>query len=171
MLCMMCKKSPATIHMTDIQNGQKHEVHLCQECAKGQGVVMKAQDALASLLASIGQAATKDIEKAAGMRCPECGTTFAEFQARGRLGCPTDYEAFSELLDPLLEKMHGSLQHVGRGPKGGSQGGELGEAIQRARKLSQLRHELKHAVSAEQYEQAARLRDDIRNLEENRDET
>ena len=170
-MCMACKKNPATIHMTDIQNGEKHEVHLCQECAKGQGVVMKAQDALASLLASIGKAASKDIEKAAGIRCPECGTTFADFQVRGRLGCPTDYEAFSELLDPLLEKMHGSLQHVGRGPKGGGQGGALGEAIQRARKLSQLRHELERAIGAEQYERAAQLRDDIQKLEGGRDES
>ncbi|MFH0963952.1 MAG: UvrB/UvrC motif-containing protein [Planctomycetota bacterium] len=171
MLCMVCKKNPATVQITDIRGGQKKQVNLCAECAKGQGVIIKAQDALAALLANIGQLAAKELEKGADLRCPSCGTSFADFRTRGRLGCPRDYEVFREMLEPLLMKIHGSLSHTGRSPapKGREEGAS--GAMQRARQLTELREELKRAVAGEEYERAAELRDEIQKLEGRRDET
>ena len=94
-------------------------------------------------------------------RCPTCGISFAEFREKGRLGCPNDYEFFEESLTPLLEKIHGATQHRGRLPQG-----SLDEAGQRNDTLLRLRRELQQAVKAEQYEAAARLRDQIRKTEE-----
>jgi hypothetical protein len=85
-------------------------------------------------------------------RCPECGISFEEFRAKGRLGCPKDYEVFAKDLGPLLEKIHGSRQHVGRVPRG------AGPDTSREDRLLRLRRDLARAVKDEQYEEAARLR-------------
>jgi protein arginine kinase activator len=93
-------------------------------------------------------------------KCPECGITFEDFRTRGRFGCPKDYEVFRESLGPLLEKIHGSQKHTGRLPRGRA-------AIDPASgdRLLRLRRELQAAVGNENYEEAARLRDEIRKAE------
>src|SRR5688572_1513632 len=94
-------------------------------------------------------------------RCPSCGISFAEFREKGRLGCPNDYEFFEEHLTPLLEKIHGATEHRGRLPQG-----SLDAAGKRNDLLLRLRRDLLQAVKGEQYEAAARLRDEIRRVEE-----
>jgi len=96
--------------------------------------------------------------------CPVCGVTFLEFRKQGRLGCPHDYVCFAEDLEPLLLNIHGETRHVGKVPKFCARGAE--EQTQ----LIRLRREMKEAVAAEEYEQASKLRDDIRKIEQTRDE-
>ncbi|MCA8913186.1 MAG: UvrB/UvrC motif-containing protein, partial [Planctomycetes bacterium] len=95
--------------------------------------------------------------------CPECGMTLSEFRARGRFGCPLDYEVFAEHLDPLFERIHDvqPARHEGRLPEG--DGGD--EVIEKQRSLADLRKQLENAVAEENYELAAELRDQIVELE------
>jgi protein arginine kinase activator len=159
-LCQSCQQNPATIHYTEIKDAAKQrELHLCEACAQSQGV--STGPVLASLppmLASLVKP-TKG-SQAAAPRCPSCGISFAEFREKGRLGCPNDYQVFREHLDPLLEKIHGASEHKGRLPRGFGP-----DTDRRNDELLRLRRELQHAVKAEQYETAARLRDEIRKLE------
>jgi protein arginine kinase activator len=92
--------------------------------------------------------------------CPSCGIKFVEFRNTGRLGCPHDYEEFREELAPLLENIHGETRHCGKTPR------RLPQNKQTQSELIQLRNRLKQAVNKEDYEEAARLRDRIRQLEE-----
>lgn len=163
-LCQSCKQNAATIHLTEIHNDEKRELHVCEACAQSQGIapgplLPSLPNMLASLIKSPKPAAPA--VSAPAPRCPTCGISFAEFREKGRLGCPNDYEFFAEHLQPLLEKIHGATEHTGRVPKGsGPATGGHGE------QLLKLRRDLQQAVKAEQYETAARLRDEIRTLEQ-----
>jgi len=159
MLCQMCKKHQATIHLTEIVNNQKSEVHLCEKCAEKQGVV-KTQMSISDFLhglASGGKAQSKqDLPE---ITCPSCGMKLDQFQSGGRFGCAEDYTVFREQIMPLIEKIHDSAQHVGKTPS------RADRDVAREKSLRQLQAELKRAVEREQYEEAARLRDRIRKLD------
>jgi len=157
--CQFCAK-PATMHLTRIIDQQKLEWVVCDACAREQNLIADPPQELnvpAILQLVLGKmAATRPGGPDAV--CPECGTPYAHFKARGRLGCPHDYEAFRPLLEPLLEKVHNSAgRHVGKVPRKHQQ------RIQHARR-TELESQLKSAVAAERYEEAARLRDSIRAL-------
>ncbi|MDA1161250.1 MAG: UvrB/UvrC motif-containing protein [Planctomycetota bacterium] len=91
--------------------------------------------------------------------CPNCGITFREFRSQGRLGCPHDYVAFETDLIPLIENIHGETQHCGKLPR------RAPDSSRRQHQLIRLRSELKLAVEEEDYETAARLRDEIQEVE------
>jgi protein arginine kinase activator len=95
----------------------------------------------------------------ADVSCPTCGITYAEFRQKTRLGCANDYEVFRKALVPLLEKIHGGTQHGGKIPP------QAGVKLARQRELFELRRELERHIKAEHYEEAARTRDRIRQLE------
>jgi protein arginine kinase activator len=160
-MCENCKKRQATIHLTEIINSNKKEVHLCEQCAEKQGVVkqqMSIADFLAGLAAGGAHPAAK--HKLPDIRCPSCGLSLADFQSGGRFGCADDYTVFRERIMPLIEKIHDSTQHVGKTPA------RAGGDVAHEKELRQLQSELKRAVDREEYEEAARLRDKIRRLEE-----
>jgi len=151
--------NPATIHLTEIVDGQKTEKHLCEECAVAEGITVKANVPISQLLESfILQSSSEEEEQAE--QCDVCGTTFAEFRERGLLGCPHDYDVFEASLTPLLERAHeGATQHIGKLPHRASDGQKKENALLR------LRAELKAAIGAEDYERAAALRDQIKEWE------
>jgi protein arginine kinase activator len=99
------------------------------------------------------------VGKEANLTCPDCGITYAEFRNQGRLGCPHDYEVFAEPLAEVLEKVHGATEHLGKLPH------RAGADLTEQRQLMQLRRQLQEAVENEKYEEAARLRDLIKNKE------
>src|SRR5699024_7638257 len=95
------------------------------------------------------------------LTCKQCGMTFSQFRQHSLLGCPACYKAFESELSPLIERAHeGGTHHVGKVPH------RAGAGEQRQMRLSRMRKRLDEAVAAEDYELAARLRDDIRGLEE-----
>jgi protein arginine kinase activator len=157
MICQACEKKPATVHFTEIKDGDKTALHLCEECASQKGLThgTLVPPLLASLVEGMQQAV-----KGPDLKCPQCGITFDEFRAKGRLGCPHDYEAFASELQPLIEKIHGAKRHAGRLPRGAP------PASGREDRLASLRRELAQAVRDEKYEDAAKLRDEIRQVEE-----
>jgi len=156
MLCQRCKKENATVHLTEIVHNEKHERHLCEACAREEGIAIKANVNLQDILGGMVQA-HEDAGRAAHLACPDCGLTYAEFRTQGRLGCPHDYEVFAEPLQELLERVHGAVEHTGKWPSRAA-GGNLTDQ----RELMQLRRQLQEAVDREQYEEAARLRDLIK---------
>jgi protein arginine kinase activator len=155
MICQICESRPATIHITEIVGEAKKVLDLCEECAQEKGLSHGS-----GMLPSLLQNLVGDRPPASTKTCPECGISFEEFRAKGRFGCPKDYEVFAEELAPLLEKIHNARQHVGRVPVGRTPDAGGDERLRR------LRRELARAVAEEQYEEAARIRDEIRQTEE-----
>jgi protein arginine kinase activator len=158
MKCQSCS-SPATVHLTELLNGQKKEVHLCQACAEQQQLIKQQELNLPAILQSlIGQHVGQLTDELSRLTCPACGIKYMEFRAEGRLGCPHDYEVFQVGLEPLLKRIHRSTRHTGKRPSYGAAGAGQREWIE-------LRTRLRAAVDAEEYEEAARLRDLIRQKE------
>ena len=159
--CDRCDNQ-ATVHLTEIKGGQKTERHLCEKCAAGLHVPSASKE-LAKLLKSFEPAlalATQGPQ--VGTRaCPECGMTYAEFRQHGRFGCARDYEIFGEQVEKLLRRIHGGARYAGKKPGGGA---VLPPATRDD--ILRVRGLLDEAIKAENYEEAARLRDQIRRLTE-----
>jgi protein arginine kinase activator len=152
MKCQKCSKA-ATLHITEVlAEEQFDELHLCQECAEKYLYEPQKNGKKGS--------ASGDEPEAPSRECPVCGIKFVEFRNTGRLGCPHDYQEFREELTPLLENIHGETTHRGKVPSRMPQN----KAMQS--ELVQLRKQLLQAVNKEAYEDAAKLRDRIRTLEE-----
>lgn len=160
MNCQKCKKKQATVHMTEISGEEKKEVHLCEDCAQEQGLTLKGQVSLADFLAGLIKApASKEAARLARLQCPNCGMNYLEFQSKGRFGCAEDYQVFSKLVEPLMEKIHGATEHVGKSPA------PAGAGESRQMRLLTLRKNLKDSIEHENYEEAAEIRDQIRKIE------
>ncbi len=163
MFCQICKKKEATIHLTEITDGHRTEMHLCQACAVEQGIAAKSQMSLNELLSSLLAAAPDDTAIAdldQDLVCPACGETLDQFRKDALLGCPNDYEVFEKVLAPLIEKAHqGATAHTGKVPKRAP-----ADTLKQTKMLS-LKQQLTDAVKAEDYETAAGLRDKISELE------
>lgn len=159
MLCCVCKEKPATVHLTQIAGEKVQKVDLCEECAKQKGVNDPAGFSLADLLLGLG--ASQEIEQSAGgpdVKCPQCGFSQADFKKSGRLGCSECYKTFAEGLEGLLKSMHKGTRHVGKVP----------EALRQTRDFSDrlrlLQKKLSKAIEEENFEQAATLRDEIKQI-------
>jgi len=158
MKCQSCP-SPATLHITEIVKGTATEHHFCEECAQ---LYLSQSESKGGEMAP-GEPADSESESNLNevdqLACPNCGITFKEFRKQGRLGCPHDYVAFHDELLPLLESIHGSIEHKGKVPR------HTPEDSRKQFQLIKLRGELKSAVAAESYEKAAKIRDEIQSLE------
>lgn len=157
-LAMKCQRCPkqATLHITEVLPHDKfEEYHLCEECAK-----KYLYPSAAAKKTAAGGEVTED---PGGKVCEVCGIKFVEFRNTGRLGCPHDYDSFKPELIPLLESIHGEPKHNGKTPH------RLPRAKAEQRELAQLRKQLQEAITNEKYEEAARLRDRIKHLEEGRE--
>ncbi len=173
MICQICQKNNATVHITemplDLDTGTEPselteqvvmDKHICPSCA-GQlnlphmEVVSKNTMDIWKLL----QMSTNSNAADPKLTCPDCGMTLAEFRSKGRLGCANDYELFRQHLDALLLRMHNASEHVG-------QVSELDEGeVERKAQISTLREQLEIAIRDEAYEAAAELRDELNTLQ------
>jgi protein arginine kinase activator len=149
------------VHLIEIVDGKKIEKHLCEQHAADEGVAVKVTNA------PINELLEKFVLKHSGGRsdeteltCESCGMSYETFRKRGLLGCPQCYEAFESALKPLLARAHEDATcHIGKAPE------QCAASVHRQQRLMQLRRELDRAVAAEQYETAARLRDEVADLE------
>jgi protein arginine kinase activator len=162
--CDHCER-PATYHAVEISKDEKSkkiEKHLCDDCAAEQGLAPgggQLQHLLGAAPSAESQASQE--EEAPERVCDHCGLRFSALQAHNLLGCPQCYEAFAAHLEPLLQRAHeGASSHLGKVPRRAGQG----EA--RQKELMRLRKQLAEAVANESFEQAARLRDEVRRYEE-----
>jgi protein arginine kinase activator len=158
MLCDICKKSEATVHLTQIVDGKMLKVDLCESCAKEKGVQEAAGFSLADLLVGLGAAEEIKVESP-GAQCPVCGFTQADFKKTGRLGCSACWETFEAGLASLLKAMHKGDHHVGKVPA------KAMHTLALSGKVQELAEQLEKAVREEKYEDAAQIRDEIRELE------
>ena len=157
MKCSNCKEKPATVHLTQIVGDKMQKLDLCEDCAKAKGVNDPGGFALADLMLGLG--ASQEMEQSSGgveIKCPRCGFTQADFKKSGRLGCPECYKTFAEGLEGLLKTMHKGTRHVGKVPQAFQQNRDLAD------RLKVLHKKLSKAVEDENFEQAALLRDEIR---------
>jgi protein arginine kinase activator len=156
--CQFCSKN-ATVHLTDLVANKKNVVHLCQKCAEAKQLVTQEDMDLPAMLQSmIGQHLGPQTDALARLTCPACGIKYMEFRAQGRLGCPHDYAVFRAGLGPLLQRIHRAVRHQGKAPRSGGDPAAFAELVQ-------LRQQLQTAVEAEDYEEAARIRDLLRKRE------
>jgi protein arginine kinase activator len=161
MQCMICKKNDAKVHLTQIIGDKMQKVDLCEECAKSKGVNDPAGFSLADLLLGLG--ASQELAAGAGgeeTKCPSCGFSQADFKKAGRFGCSECYVTFAEGLEGLLKSMHKGTRHIGKVPHVLKQGRDMTE------QLRHLQKRLEKAVSNEDFEEAAQLRDEIKTLKE-----
>ncbi|MDD5155745.1 MAG: UvrB/UvrC motif-containing protein [Candidatus Omnitrophica bacterium] len=162
MLCDICGKNQATVHLTEIIDDQMNELHLCEACAREKSAQMENQFGLSDLLAGLADFEKPEAEKeAVGLKCPNCKLTYADFKKIGRLGCGECYVTFKKYLAPLLKRIHGSSQHFGKSPLKT----KTGVAKKKIDLLEELRSKLQKAIEEEAFEEAARLRDQIREAE------
>jgi protein arginine kinase activator len=159
MLCMDCKEKPATVHVAQIVNNEKIELHLCFECAAKRGIQML-------VLPVPPQPFFKppfgppQLEPGSDRTCSHCGFAWGDFLATGFLGCTRCYESFKDLLFPILEKNYGKVRHLGKIPS------KTAAPLKIRREILLLKSEMEKAIQEEDFEKAARLRDQIRALEQ-----
>ena len=179
MQCDVCQTREAEVFLTQIDKGKVQKVNLCKQCSKERGVEDPTGFALTELLEGLGTSAV--IEKppvvpapapvagkgqelavvaapTAAAKCPVCGFTQADFKKTGRLGCSECYDTFSDSLGSLLKAMHKGTHHTGKQPA------RLARQQEMAERLAGLKADLQKAVKAEDYENAASLRDQIQRL-------
>lgn len=158
--CHICAK-PSVYHVTILQNGQVKELHLCEHHFHDY-MSQPSSDvtALQEEMIGEGEDLPEEFAQESEKRCPNCGISFQEFREQGRFGCPNDYYVFYDRLVPLLQNIQQATEHVGRTPKSAT-----GNSSQQHYELIKLRRDLAQAVESENYELAARLRDQIRQSE------
>lgn len=161
MICNVCGTNEATIHLTEIVNDQMVEIHLCETCAQEKGTEFKAHFNVNDLLSGLKDLAAEVVGSEKILtKCPNCSLTYDEFGRTGRLGCAECYEAFSKLLIPLIKRVQHSTQHLGKRPS------RLAPPLRQQHDLRDLQNRLQKSIQQEAFEEAARIRDQIRQLEE-----
>lgn len=157
MKCDRCDKD-ATVHLTQVMNGQMQKMHLCAECAKDLGVNEDSGFTISDIL--LGKGSVSPLTSTRSSVCDECGLTLVKFRKTGRMGCPTCYQAFELELQPILKSIHHATRHQGRIPTNRKQTLDL------RTQQEDLESLLDEAVRDEDYERAAELRDELRRLGE-----
>jgi protein arginine kinase activator len=157
--CSLCGK-PATVHLTQIINNKIHKVDLCEDCAKAKGVTDPSGFSLADLLLKGEPAGEGGVEAEGGNVCPVCSFSEQDFKKIGRFGCPSCYKSFRPILVPMLGNMHKGVVHTGKVPQRALDRRSIYE------RLTKLEMELDLAIKSERYEDAARYRDEIRQIKQ-----
>jgi protein arginine kinase activator len=160
MQCDICGKNEATVHLTEIVNDVVTKLHLCENCAREKGSEMEEHFGLSDLLSGLADLGSSiESKTASAVKCPNCKVTYQDFKKVGRLGCSECYETFKKELAPLLRRIHGADRHVGKVPL------RIGKTVKDTKLLQELKGKMEKAIQTEEFEEAARLRDRINELE------
>ncbi len=158
MLCSRCEKNEASVYYKQLVNNQVSETHVCLKCAQAlESAELSTGSPIFDLLSALG-GASADIARRRTPRCAACGTAYSQFKKTGFLGCPECYRAFAEPLREVLKRIHGAVRHQGKIPAGA-------DAELKSQRAAQLKGELDRAVREERYEQAAEIRNRMKELE------
>lgn len=163
--CDECKKNIATVFLTKISGEEVSKVQLCDACAKKMEETSEAFNFFAYLpqilsgFSAPEEDVTEDILSGILLKCDSCGTSFNDFQKMGFLGCSDCYKALGDPLERVIMEFQGSTEHTGKIPSRVSKDAKL------RKKLIQLEHSLEHQIVEEQYEEAASVRDKIREIQ------
>ena len=160
MLCEKCKKNTATTFIKTVVNGVSREVHLCSECAAKEGYSGFQNASLAGMLASMFGETAEHLQVGKAEKCAVCGSSFGDIANSGKVGCADCYKTFRNELLPYLKRLHGSTHHTGFVPNAAPLA-----VVEDKESISFLRNELNRLVSEEKYEEAAKIRDKIKEME------
>ena len=155
MFCDKCGKNYATTHIKTVINGVVTEQNLCSHCAAGSSFTGFGTNGVSQMLSSILGAAP--FEKNS-KKCEVCGADFSLISKTGKMGCSECYKTFKNELLPYIKRIHGSVKHIGNTSK------DLSIKTQ-INTVEDLKNQLKNLIEEENYEQAAVVRDKIRELE------
>ena len=165
MNCERCQARPAVVHLTEIINNKKRTIRLCEQCARevqAESFGLIPQMNLHNFLASLfSNQVTNPFDHALsqGEKCPSCGVSEAQFAQSGLLGCADCYRKFGSRLDPVFRRIHGISKHTGKVPE------RTGGKVKITKEIDRLKIRLKDVIGREEFEEAAQIRDQIRNLE------
>lgn len=163
MLCQRCGEKEATVHLKKIINNEKNEIYLCEECARETGHLDLKNDpfSIQNLLADIFNPNVESVSSnRKKIKCDNCGMSYQQFTEEGLFGCSECYDQFSEQIDRLAKRIHGSDNHIGKVPK------RRGNKLRTEKKINYLKKEMEKAIEKEDFEKAAELRDKIHELED-----
>lgn len=160
MRCQQCGLRPATTHIRTSVNGVQQEQMLCSECAAKQGYHGLSSWFTGGLLGSLLKNDLSGTTAAGAIRCTRCGISFEEIAHSGKVGCADCYRQFREKLTPTVERLHGKADHLGKIPN------QKPDEPQKS-KLEELKEQLAKAIETQEFELAAQLRDQIREMEGN----
>ncbi|WP_182201213.1 UvrB/UvrC motif-containing protein [Paraliobacillus salinarum] len=171
MECEECHERPATLHLTKIINGEKNEIHVCERCAKDKGYIdydepaYSIHDLLAGLFhyePTVSKSQSFNKQQQETLQCSKCGMTYREFTKIGKFGCASCYDAFEEYLNPIFRRVHsGNITHDGKIPN------RQGTFLKKKQLVQEYKGKLKDLIENEQFEEAAVMRDKIKELENN----
>ncbi len=194
MLCQKCHQRQATVFFSQTVGNQTTQSHLCEVCAREETKAYGGMNpfnfnpfaAFSDFLnnfmawddgaiAEVNSGRTKPTSVDSQLQCPHCGYQLSFFRQNGRLGCTKCYESFKTVLDPLVSSIHGNVRHIEEGEKVGkfesvvpTPGVDSGNSAEERRsqkpEIKALREKITQAIQNEQYEEAARLRDEIKKL-------
>ncbi|MHB8171922.1 MAG: UvrB/UvrC motif-containing protein [Thermincolia bacterium] len=174
MLCDKCQKKIANIHITRVINGQKKELMLCEKCARnseelgiGLGVTNNKFgffNLLSGLLTSDSKPPNAAFHYVDSASCQKCNYTYEQFQRTGKLSCGSCYGSFQYQLEGLLKRIHGANRHTGKVPT------RTGGSLKLIKEIDLYKRKLREVVEKEEFEEAASLRDRIRQLERKLDQ-
>lgn len=165
MLCSNCNKNKATIHYKTVTNGVAREMHLCSECAGEMGLGEKYLDLFGdglnfnSIFNHLFANGNGKLTTSTTLKCDGCGTDFGTFHSTGLLGCDKCYDVFADAVETMLQKTQGATSHNGKIT------GADKEKISKQNELRDLKANLQKAILEEKYEEAAVLRDKIKEIE------
>lgn len=166
MLCDVCKQREATTYIKAVRNGKLYQQHLCSHCVQEMGLgSVQGSLGLGDLLGGLFQDSTPKVPEKI---CETCGTSFADISKSGKIGCAACYQTFAQELAPMIQRIHGTTSHKGKRPGGYAlrvtprQTAEM-MPVQDS-PLQEKQRLLQKAVQAQEFEQAARLRDEIKEL-------
>jgi protein arginine kinase activator len=168
MFCERCKKNEATIHLSEVVKNNKSEVHLCEQCARDVGLNTKISNftlSLPEMLTFLNIDEVSDFRE--HRRCHSCGSSFMDYRKNGKLGCPDCYNFLSEKLAPVLLSFFADKRHIGKSPRVSEIQKSVHVEFTRDSvepDIETLRSELESAVNDERYEDAALLRDRIKEI-------
>ncbi len=159
MLCDKCKKNVATTHIKTVINGQVTNTHLCGECAMYEGISSYKPTNIADMLLSVfDDEKFIDTQKKNIKKCSLCGTTFQEIANNGKVGCGECYKTFFEELLPYIKRIHGSTKHIATD--------NLNAHFENKNDdINKLKEKLKILIKEERFEEAAEIRDKIKESE------
>lgn len=168
MICEICKKNKATVHVTKIVNNNKQEFNICEECAREMdglnfndslnfGTPFSFQNILSGIMDYVSQPAQSI--KSSDLVCENCKTSYREFKEQGLLGCSECYRYFNSTIMPVVKRVQGNVEHTGKIPN------KSGKDIIERKKLIKLKEDLQKAIALEEYEKAAEIRDMIRQVQ------
>lgn len=189
MLCQNCNENEANVKYTQIINGVKKQMNLCDKCAKELGIdnisfnmPMNFSNFLGDIFEDMEQDFIPSLIKPETLLCDKCKMTYDDFIKNGKFGCDNCYDTFESKIDTLLKNIHGVNRHVGRNGRmikaeninqienkeNIKDKDELNKEDKKQAKIKELQARLKQEIKEERYEDAAKTRDEIKELNKNK---